>query len=146
MYCPPVCTCSRCKEWDLQQDPARAGHNFCNDTNPGFSEACDTNKRACPSSSPVKKEYHPLCVRAIVVVPLLSVTLSRMPLQLYDLPFDMLEMIGEFYDDLAQREAASTLQAALQRHLLTRCEPGPPPHGAHQHARRRPRALLPVVS
>jgi hypothetical protein len=71
---------------------------------------------------------------------------SIMPLQLYDLPFDMPEMIGEFYDDLAQREAASTLQAALQRHLLTRCEPGPPPHGAHQHPRRRPRALLPVVS
>ena len=87
-----------------------------------------------------------MCVCGLVVVPLLSVTLSRMPLQLYDLPFDMLEMIGEFYDDLAQREAASTLQAALQRHLLTRCEPGPPPHGAHQHARRRPRALLPVVS
>ena len=58
----------------------------------------------------------------LVVVPLLSVTLSRMPLQLYDLPFDMLEMIGEFYDDLAQREAASTLQAALKRHLLTRCD------------------------
>ena len=36
--------------------------------------------------------------------------LSMMPLQLYDLPFDMLEMIGEFYDDLEQREAASTLQ------------------------------------
>ena len=45
-----------------------------------------------------------------------------MPLQLYDLPFDMLEMIGEFYDDLAQRDAASTLQAALKRHLLTRCD------------------------
>ena len=45
-----------------------------------------------------------------------------MPLQLYDLPFDMLEMIGEFYDDLAQREAASALQAALKRHLLTRCD------------------------
>ena len=41
---------------------------------------------------------------------------------LYDLPFDMLEMIGEFYDDLAQREAASALQAALKRHLLTRCD------------------------
>ena len=48
-------------------------------------------------------------MRGLVVVPLLSVTLSRMPLQLYDLPFDMLEMIGEFYDDLAQREAASAL-------------------------------------
>ena len=95
-----------------------------------------------PSSPPVKKEYHSLRVRALVVVPFLSI----MPLQLYDLPFDMLETIGEFYDDLAQREAASTLQAALQRHLLTRCEPGPPPHSAHQHPRRRPRALLPVVS
>ena len=37
-----------------------------------------------------------------------------MPVELYDLPFDMLEMLGEFYDDLAQREAASTLQAALK--------------------------------
>ena len=63
-----------------------------------------------------------MCVCGLVVVPLLSVTLSRMPLQLYDLPFDMLEMIGEFYDDLAQRDAASTLQAALKRHLLTRCD------------------------
>ena len=45
-----------------------------------------------------------------------------MPLQLYDLPFDMLEMIGHFYDDLEQREATATLQAALQRHLLTRCD------------------------
>ena len=45
-----------------------------------------------------------------------------MPLQIYGLPFDMPEMIGQFYDDLAQREAASTLQAALQRHLLTRCD------------------------
>ena len=45
-----------------------------------------------------------------------------MPLQLYDLPFDMLEMIGKSYDDLAQRDAASTLQAAMKRHLLTRCD------------------------
>ena len=37
---------------------------------------------------------------------------------LYDLPFDMLEMIGEFYDDVEQRDAASTLQAALKRHLV----------------------------
>ena len=35
-----------------------------------------------------------------------------MPVELYDLPFDMLEMIGKSYDDLAQRDAASTLQAA----------------------------------
>ena len=45
-----------------------------------------------------------------------------MPLQLYDLPFDMLEMIGQSYDDLAQRDAAATLQAALKRHVVTRCE------------------------
>ena len=45
-----------------------------------------------------------------------------MPLQLYDLPFDMLEMIGEFYDDQEQRDAASTLQTALKRHVVTRCE------------------------
>ena len=63
-----------------------------------------------------------MCVCGLVVVPLLSVTLSRMPLQLYDLPFDLLEMIGEFYDDQEQRDAASTLQASLKRHLLTRCD------------------------
>ena len=44
-----------------------------------------------------------------------------MPLQIYGLPFDMPEMIGQFYDDLAQREAASTLRAP-RRHLLTRYE------------------------
>ena len=63
---------------------------------PGRFEACDTNKRAGPFSPPVKKEHHSLYVCAIVVVPFLS----RMPLQLYDLPFDMLEMIGKSYDDL----------------------------------------------
>ena len=45
-----------------------------------------------------------------------------MPVELYDLPFDMLEMIGQSYDDLAQRDAASTLQAALKRHVVTRCD------------------------
>ena len=40
---------------------------------------------------------------------------------LYDLPFDMLEIIGKSYDDLLQREAASTLLAP-RRQLLTRCE------------------------
>ena len=40
---------------------------------------------------------------------------------LYDLPFDMLEIIGKSYDDLLQREAASTLLAP-RRHLLTRYE------------------------
>ena len=44
-----------------------------------------------------------------------------MPLQIYDLPFDMPEMISQFYDGLAQREAASTLLAP-RRQLLTRCE------------------------
>ena len=50
-----------------------------------------------------------MCVRGLVVVPLLSVTLSRMPLQLYDLPFDMLEMIGEFYDDQELRRRTALL-------------------------------------
>ena len=45
-----------------------------------------------------------------------------MPLQLFDLPFDMLEMIGQSYDDQEQRDAATTLQAALKRHVATRCE------------------------
>ena len=50
------------------------------------------------TSPPVKKRRpFSVCVCAIVVVPFLS----RMPLQLYDLPFDMLEMIGQSYDDLA---------------------------------------------
>ena len=53
-----------------------------------------------------------MSVCGLVVVPLLSVTLSRMPLQLYDLPFDMLEMIGEFYD-LAQREEGCTRPTVL---------------------------------
>ena len=58
-----VCTCSRCKEWDLQQDPVRAVHNFYSDTNPGFSEACDTNKTT-PSCvcQPGSKVYYRVCV------------------------------------------------------------------------------------
>ena len=58
-----VCTCSRCKEWDLQQDPVRAVHNFYSDTNPGFSEACDTNKTT-PSCvcQPGSKVYYRACV------------------------------------------------------------------------------------
>ena len=65
-----------------------------------------------------------------------------MPLQLYDLPFDMLEMIGEFYDDQEQRDAASTLQAALKRHVVTRCDD--PGHTSHAPTppRRRTRAVL----
>ena len=58
-----VCTCSRCKEWDLQQDPVRAVHNFYSDTNPGVSEACDTNKTT-PSCvcQPGSKVYYRACV------------------------------------------------------------------------------------
>ena len=58
-----VCTCSRCKEWDLQQDPVRAVHNFYSDTNPGVSEACDTNKTT-PSCvcQPGSKVYYTECV------------------------------------------------------------------------------------
>ena len=58
-----VCTCSRCKEWDLQQDPVCAVHNFYSDTNPGVSEACDTNKTT-PSCvcQPGSKVYYRECV------------------------------------------------------------------------------------
>ena len=92
-----------------------------------------------------------MCVCGLVVVPLLSVTLSRMPKQLYDLPFDMLEMIGEFYDDLAPRDAASTLQAALRRHLVMRCDiprhtartntPGEAPVLCYQYCHQHPRGV-----
>ena len=72
-----------------------------------------------------------------------------MPLQLYDLPFDMLEMIGQSYDDLAQRDAAATLQAALTRHVVTRCDdprhtsrtntPGEAPVLCYQYCHKHPR-------
>ena len=45
-----------------------------------------------------------------------------MPLQLHDLPFALLGMIGEFDGDSEQGEAASALQTALKRHVITRCE------------------------
>ena len=74
-----------------------------------------------------------------------------MPLQLYDLPFDMLEMIGKSYDDLAQRDAASTLQAALTRHVVTRCDdprhisrtntPGEAPVLCYQYCHKHPRGV-----
>ena len=58
--------------------------------------------------------------------------------------FDLLEMIGEFYDDLEQRDAASTLQTALKRHVVTRCED--PRHTARTNTPAKARAVLPVVS
>ena len=65
--------------------------------------------------------FFPKCGVNMVVASLCASVLAIMPLQIYGLPFDMPEMIGQFYDDLAQREAASTLRAP-RRHLLTRCE------------------------
>ena len=72
-----------------------------------------------------------------------------MPVELYDLPFDMLEMIGKSYDDLAQRDAASALQAALRRHLVMRCDnprhtsrtntPGEAPVLCYQYCHNHPR-------
>ena len=94
-----------------------------------------------------KKEDHPLYVCAIVMVPFLS----RMPLQLYDLPSDMIEMIGKSYDEPAQRDATATLQATLNRHLLTRCEdprhtsrtntPGEAPVLCYQYCHKHPRGV-----
>ena len=74
-----------------------------------------------------------------------------MPVELYDLPFDMLEMIGEFYDDLAPRDAASALQAALRRHLVMMCDiprhtartntPGEAPVLCYQYCHNHPRGV-----
>ena len=57
----------------------------------------------------------------MVVAFLCASVLAIMPLQIYGLPFDMPEMINQFYDGLAQREATSTLLVP-RRHLLTRCK------------------------
>ena len=72
-----------------------------------------------------------------------------MPVELYDLPFDMLEMIGKSYDDLAQRDATATLQATLKRHVVTRCDnprhtsrtntPGEAPVLCYQYCHKHPR-------
>ena len=51
-------------------------------------------------------------MRGLVVAFFCASLLAIMPLQLYDLPFDMLEMIGEFYD-LAQREEGCTRPTVL---------------------------------
>ena len=75
-----------------------------------------------------------------------------MPVELYDLPFDMLEMIGKFYDDLAQRDATATLQATLKRHVVTRCDdprhtartntPGEAPVLCYQYCHKHPSVLI----
>ena len=72
-----------------------------------------------------------------------------MPLQLHDLPFALLGMIGELDGDSEQGEAASTLQAALKRHVVTRCDnprhtartntPGEAPVLCYQYCHKHPR-------
>ena len=51
-----------------------------------------------------------------------SLYFQELLLQLHDLPFALLGMIGEFDGDPEQGEAASALQTALKRHVITRCE------------------------
>ena len=51
-----------------------------------------------------------------------SLYFQELLLQLHDLPFALLGMIGEFDGDSEQGEAASALQTALKRHVITRCE------------------------
>ena len=41
---------------------------------------------------------------------------------LHDLPPDVLRIIAGYYHQGQRQDAASTLQAALRRHVLTRCE------------------------
>ena len=51
-----------------------------------------------------------------------SLYFQELLLQLHDLPFALLGMIGEFDGDSEQGEAASALQTALKRHVVNRCE------------------------
>ena len=69
---------------------------------------------------------------------------------LHDLPPDVLRIIAGYYHQGERQDAASTLQAALRRHVLTRCEhpghaswtntpgEGPVPcyRACHEHPRR----------
>ena len=48
--------------------------------------------------------------------------LLEMMTPLTQLPPEVLHIIAEYYRRLQQHHATATLQAALQRHLLTRCE------------------------
>ena len=47
---------------------------------------------------------------------------SIMTLSLSDLPPEILEIIDRYYRHFQRRDAASTLQAALRRHLVMRCD------------------------
>ena len=48
--------------------------------------------------------------------------LLEMMTPLTQLPPEVLHIIAEYYRRLQQHHATATLQAALQRHLLTRCD------------------------
>ena len=51
-----------------------------------------------------------------------SMLLLEMMTPLTQLPPEVLHIIAEYYRRLQQHHATATLQAALQRHLLTRCD------------------------
>ena len=53
-----------------------------------------------------------------------------------DLPLEVVRMIAEYYTDMQRADAASTLQAALQRHRVMRCED--PRHSGHVTYSRAP--------
>ena len=47
---------------------------------------------------------------------------SIMTLSLNDLPSELLKIIARYYRQFQRRDAATTLQAALKRHLVMRCD------------------------
>ena len=51
-----------------------------------------------------------------------SISPAKHTPSLHDLPLDVLRIIARYYRELQRQDAASTLQAALRRHVLTRCE------------------------
>ena len=53
-----------------------------------------------------------------------------------DLPFEVVSMIAEYYTEMQRADAASTLQAALQRHWVMQCDD--PHHSGHVTYSRAP--------
>ena len=76
---------------------------------------------------------------------------SIMTLSLSDLPPEILKIIARYYRQFQRRDAASTLQAALKRHLVMRCDhprhtartntPGEAPVLCYQYCHKHPRGV-----
>ena len=76
---------------------------------------------------------------------------SIMTLSLNDLPSELLKIIARYYRQFQRRDAATTLQAALKRHLVMRCDiprhtartntPGEAPVLCYQYCHKHPRGV-----